>query len=62
MDFLKKMLKNLTIDKVEDIHREGGTILGTSRTNPYKEENGEQKVIENMKQLNLYALGSYRWR
>jgi phosphofructokinase-like protein len=53
---LEKDVTELSSDKVEDIHREGGTILGTSRTNPYKEENGEQKVIENIKQLNLYAL------
>lgn len=53
---LEKDAVELNVDKVEDIHREGGTILGTSRTNPYKEENGEQRIIENMKQLNLYAL------
>lgn len=53
---LEEDVEELNVDKVEDIHRDGGTILGTSRTNPYKEENGEQKVIENMKQLNLYAL------
>ncbi len=53
---LEKDVCELNVDKVEDIHREGGTILGTSRTNPYKVENGEQKVIENMKQLDLYAL------
>ena len=53
---LEKDIEPLNLDKVEDIHREGGTILGTSRTNPYKEANGEQKVIENMKQLNLHAL------
>lgn len=53
---LGKDIKPLSSDEVEDIHREGGTILGTSRTNPYKEENGESQVIENMKQLDLYAL------
>ena len=53
---LGRDVTELSLDNVEDIHREGGTILGTSRTNPYKEENGEQQVIENMKQLNLYAL------
>lgn len=53
---LGKDVMELSLDNVEDIHREGGTILGTSRTNPYKEEKGEQKAIENMKQLNLYAL------
>ena len=46
----------LTEDKVEDIHRQGGTILGTSRTNPFKVEGGVDKVEENINQLGLYAL------
>lgn len=53
---LNKNVEKISIDKVEDIHREGGTILGTSRTNPYKEEGGEQKAIESMEQLGLHAL------
>ncbi|MCD6219937.1 6-phosphofructokinase [Candidatus Calescamantes bacterium] len=46
----------LTEDKVENIHRQGGTILGTSRTNPFKVEGGVDKVEENINQLGLYAL------
>ncbi|MBT5588604.1 MAG: ATP-dependent 6-phosphofructokinase, partial [Gemmatimonadetes bacterium] len=34
----------------------GGTILGTSRTNPYKTEDGGEIVIENMKRMKLDAL------
>ncbi len=54
--------KNLTLDldSVEDIHMLGGTILHTSRTNPYKVENGPAKVKENLKKLNceyLIAIG-----
>jgi ATP-dependent phosphofructokinase / diphosphate-dependent phosphofructokinase len=37
------------------IHR-GGTILGTSRTNPYKQPDGEQKIKDSMKKLGLDAL------
>ena len=37
------------------IHR-GGTILGTSRTNPYKEEGGSEAVKKNFKALGLDAL------
>jgi phosphofructokinase-like protein len=37
------------------IHR-GGTILYTSRTNPFKEENGSEKVSATFKRLNLDAL------
>ena len=38
------------------ILREGGTILGTSRTNPFKIENGVEKVRENIKRLELDAI------
>jgi ATP-dependent phosphofructokinase / diphosphate-dependent phosphofructokinase len=37
------------------IHR-GGTILGTSRTNPYKKPEDKRKVIANYKKLKLNAL------
>ena len=41
---------------VSGIHLFGGTILGTSRTNPFKKENGAQIVADNMRKLDLYAL------
>ncbi|MEA2037186.1 MAG: ATP-dependent 6-phosphofructokinase [Nanoarchaeota archaeon] len=50
----------LDLDHVEDIHLLGGTILHTSRTNPYKIENGPEKVKETLKKLNcdyLIAIG-----
>jgi len=34
----------------------GGTIIGTSRTNPYKQEGGVDKVLENFKHQGLDAL------
>ncbi|OGW84357.1 MAG: pyrophosphate--fructose-6-phosphate 1-phosphotransferase [Omnitrophica bacterium RIFCSPHIGHO2_02_FULL_46_11] len=37
------------------LHR-GGTILGTSRTNPYKDPQGLAKVKETFKALNLHTL------
>ncbi|MDD3233767.1 MAG: ATP-dependent 6-phosphofructokinase [Candidatus Omnitrophota bacterium] len=46
----------LTIDTVSGILPKGGTILGTSRTNPYKKENGVEKVKENFSKLGLDAL------
>ena len=46
----------LTTDDVEEIHSRGGVILYTSRTNPFKVENGPEKVIENIKKLKLHAL------
>ncbi|MCX8010712.1 MAG: 6-phosphofructokinase [Ignavibacteria bacterium] len=37
------------------LHR-GGTILGTSRTNPYKHEKGEQIILENIEKLKIDAI------
>ncbi len=46
----------LDIDTVSGILPKGGTILGTSRTNPYKKEGELQKVKDNFKKMGLYAL------
>lgn len=46
----------LTIETVSGILPKGGTILGTSRTNPYKTEGDLQKIKENFKKLGLDAL------
>jgi 6-phosphofructokinase 1 len=46
----------LNIEAVSGILPKGGTILGTSRTNPYKKEEDLKKVKENFKKLGLDAL------
>ncbi len=46
----------LDLGSVSGILPKGGTILGTSRTNPYKNKDDVQKVIDNYKKLNLDAL------
>jgi len=46
----------LNIDTVSGILPKGGTILGTSRTNPYKKEGDLQKVKDNFKKIGLEAL------
>lgn len=46
----------LDLTSVSGILPKGGTILGTSRTNPYKKEEGIQKVKNNYKALGLGAL------
>jgi 6-phosphofructokinase 1 len=38
------------------IHDRGGTILGSSRTNPIKIENGVAQIEENLKKFNIDAL------
>ena len=53
---IEKDAESLDINSVSGILPKGGTILGTSRTNPYKKEGGIQQVISNYKALNLDAL------
>ena len=56
----KGLIENDTItlnfDSISGILPKGGTILGTSRTNPYKKEGGLEKVKANFKALDLCAL------
>jgi len=46
----------LDLTSVSGILPKGGTILGTSRTNPYKKEGDLQKLKDNYKNLGLDAL------
>lgn len=54
------MIRNLTVplslESISGILPKGGTILGTSRTNPYKKPEDVEKVKENFKKLQLDAL------
>ncbi|MCB2204914.1 6-phosphofructokinase [bacterium] len=56
----KGVVENITMplgrEEVSGILHRGGTILGTSRTNVYKMENGEQKALETFEQNGLDAL------
>lgn len=47
---------SLDINSVSGIINKGGTILGTSRTNPYKKEGSLDKVKDNFNKMGLYAL------
>jgi len=46
----------LNLKSVSGILPKGGTILGTSRTNPYKKDGGVEKAKNNFKELGLDAL------
>ena len=46
----------LCINAVSDILPKGGTILGTSRTNPYKQEGDLARLKDNYRKLGLDAL------
>ncbi len=56
----KGVMENITMpltrDDVSGILHVGGTILGTSRTNPYKVEGGEQTALETFEKAGIDAL------
>lgn len=53
---LEGLSQPLDLDKISGILPKGGTILGTSRTNPYKNPDGGDVIVCNMKQMDLDAL------
>jgi phosphofructokinase-like protein len=48
--------EELNLDKVSGIIHRGGTILKTSRTNPFKEKDGVKRIVEKKKALGLSAI------
>lgn len=48
--------RKLTIPDVSRIHFEGGSVLGTSRANPVREENGLVNTVKALKELNIQSL------
>ena len=46
----------LTRENTSGILHRGGTILGTSRTNPYKTEDGEERVLASLKERGIDVL------
>ncbi len=53
---IEKDTLGLDLGSVSGILPKGGTILGTSRTNPYKNEEDVQRVKENFQSLKIDAL------
>ena len=53
---VEKDTVELDLDSVSGILPKGGTILGTSRTNPYKDKHDAEKVKKNIHALKLDAL------
>jgi len=49
-------IQEMGLERVSGILHRGGTILKTSRTNPYKEKNGERRIIQNMRKWGIDAL------
>src|SRR3954452_21724900 len=50
--------RTLTIEQVSRIHLNGGSILGTSRTNPAKNPDDLANVLANFRALGITALVS----
>ena len=50
------LTEELNLDKVSGIIHRGGTILKTSRTNPFKEKDGVKRIMEKKKSLELSAI------
>ena len=50
------LTEELNLDKVAGIIHRGGTILKTSRTNPFKEKDGVKRILEKKKSLGLSAV------
>jgi ATP-dependent phosphofructokinase / diphosphate-dependent phosphofructokinase len=48
--------EQLTVESTRGILPRGGTILGTSRTNPFKRDDGPERITENMELLRLEGL------
>ena len=53
---LENLFEELTIESTRGILPRGGTILGTSRTNPLKHDDGPARVRETMQSLHLDGL------
>ena len=49
-------IQNLTVEDVRYILQEGGTMLLSSRTNPYKNEGDAEKVVKQMEEFGIDAL------
>ena len=53
---LEGLTMPLTLENTRGILPKGGTILGSSRTNPFKIENGVERIKENLAKLGIDAL------
>ena len=58
LGLVKDMMEPLSLLSVSGILPRGGTILGTSRTNPLKNDDDKKHVVENLKKIDyLIAVG-----
>src|SRR5918999_6014737 len=53
---LENVFNELTIESTRGILPRGGTILGSSRTNPFRREGGPEQIRENLASLHIDGL------
>jgi phosphofructokinase-like protein len=53
---LERRTMPLDVERCRGLLPKGGTMLGTSRTNPYKVEGGSQQVLDNLREERIDAL------
>jgi len=53
---VKGLYQPLTLADVEEIHYQGGTMLGSSRTNPFKKQEDLDAVLSNIKSAGFDAI------
>jgi len=53
---IEGMVSPITLTDVEELVDKAGTILGSSRTNPYRIENGVERVLKTIKNYGLDAI------
>jgi len=53
---LEKDVMPLSLTAIRGILHRGGSILGTSRTNPFKREDGPQRIFENVRKFGIDAV------
>ncbi len=53
---LNEELEDLDINSISNILHLGGTVLGTSRFNPIKEQGGEKKILANIEKNKINAI------
>lgn len=56
LGLVEGLTQPLTLENVEEIISIGGTILGSSRTNPFKKDEDLKKCLRNVKKLKLDAI------
>lgn len=56
LGLLENRAQLLALKDVSGVLHVGGTLLGTSRTNPFKHEGGPERIVENYRQNGLGAL------